>query len=306
MTGSDIALKLAIEYDLPWEIVRSCIGFKHPLTQAIVSSELLESAARKLMSGIDVAMQFRTLAYRLGISTALSILESKKHAVPTSYAAKLITGIYWENPDVAEQIDKMFEERFNEVKNEIFSLINLVEKRRRIVALIDVSYSMSGVRILIVQRILIALRRAIDRAMIFSGTYMPPQGYEIKTLDSIMNLREKVMGTAPLEEAMMYAEREAEKEDAMLLVFTDEMSNVFTRDNIIRAKVPTIVINPTPYPSEHIIKEAGRVVGLGGVDVDSVRAAARILTLNIAQSEKIVDLEKLIQLFRKRIPTLQS
>ena len=299
--SGDEAVSEALRVGLPWEVIRSHIKLDN------IDPDLLHEVGIKLWSGNDVTTQFITLLRRVGKDKALDVVRRKKDVVPLAQVSKTIVGVLSssryprEEREAVKELEKVFSDRFAEVRKTIIEPVG----KRRAVALIDASASMYGNRMYAVSRMLAPMYKAIDRFFIFNDSYPDfVREVTIGDIEDVVGLQALPSGGTPLWEAIEKVAPEARKEDAVLLIFTDEQENVSNTSpqEVEKAlkDVPTVVINPTPYPTDFIPKENVNVVGLAGADINAVLAGLRIIKINkIKQTEGKVDVSKL-----ENLPTI--
>jgi len=297
------ALARAIDCGLPWEIVRANVSLDS------VDASLFREAVRKIFSGFDIAMQLATIVRKLGIDEALKVVSSRLDHIPLAPLYRATVGILlsdrysYETKSFARKLEEIARPRAEEVLSRFKSVVKS-DIASRIIALIDVSGSMMGRRIRAVVEMLAPIYRAIDRFYVFSGEGFAGMRFEevvIRSVDDVVGLTLLPRGGTPLWDALRTVGTIARREDAMLLVFTDEQENVSTSTPLdveeVLKDVPTIVVNPAPYPTDFIPKERGKIVGLPGSDINAVLAGARILELqNIVQTEGRIELDALAKL----------
>mgnify|MGYP005628812937 CR=1 FL=1 len=278
----DRALDIAIDNRLPYEVVRANI----PINK--VRPDKLAYAMIRIASPITAYMNLSTIARAGNDLLALSVASKHADRVPLTYGYKAVIGLASQgHVELAKSIEDRLKSRTDKVIDEIS--LPIEKPRKSAVFLIDMSGSMSGSPIRQVMNVAYPLRSVSSEVLVFNSDKMPPEPVELKTIDDYFRILEMPDGGTPLEEAVKYAVREARRLDSMLFIFTDEMGNIFRDSNIVKVPddVPTLVFNPTPYPTEHIVKDYGHVVGLPASSIDTARAGVSLLQLNKVQSEGI-------------------
>ena len=297
------ALVKAIEHRLPWEVIRSNVSIDK------LDESLFRDAVRKIFTAHDIAMQLSTIATKIGISETRNIIRERMRYVPLAPLYRAITGILRsarysdELKMFARELDVLLINRSLEVMNRLKSAIKDLAVSK-VFALIDVSGSMSGWRIQSVIETLAPIYRLVNRYYVFKTSYFAQtviQEVDIQTIDDVVGLLALPEGGTPLWDALVHVGKIAKSEDAMLIVFTDEQENVSTNmpatvESVLK-NVPTIVIDPAPYPTDFIPKERGKVVGLPGSDINAVLAGLRIQQINqLKQTAGRVDIDELRKL----------
>jgi len=297
------ALAKAIDYDLPWEIARANVSLDS------IDPGLFKEAVRRIFSHFDIAMQLSTIVGKLGTEETIRLVEDRRDRVPLAPMYRAIIGMLLSNryseevKDMVRELDAVLEPRANQVLSQFKKAVRK-DVSSKVIALIDESGSMDGGAIRIVVEVLAPLYRAVDRFFIFRGGGLT--GNEIRevavwSIDDVASLTLLPEGGTPLWDALIEVGNIARKEDALLLVFTDEQENVSRYmpadvESVLR-DVPTVVINPAPYPTDFIPKERGSVVGLPGGDINAVLAGIRIHQINqFKQTAGKVDVSALREL----------
>jgi len=296
------ALAKAIEHRLPWEIIRGNVSVDE------LDESLFKEAVKKIFTAHDIATQLSTIARKLGVEETKKIVSHRINHIPLAPLYRAITGIllspwYGEDlKDLARDLDKTMESRANQVLGQLKSVLSKTVASKTI-ALIDISSSMEGKRIKTVIETLAPLYRAIDRFFVFNSEWdnkMRLSEISIKNIDDVTRLYMMTYGGTPLWEALVEVGNIAKREDAVLLVFTDEQENVSKRlpyeVELVLKDVPTIVLNPAPYPTDFIPKERGKIIGLPGSDINAVLSGLRIQQLNqLVQTRGRVDIDTLLE-----------
>lgn len=279
----EAALRCAIEGGVPLEVVRSHV--RHDA----VPIELLHEAYARLATPIAAYSMLSTFAARGRPDLAEDLARRFADRVPASYGFRAVIGLAAQgHRELAGRVEKLLQPRLREVVKEVSLPIGGVPDRA--VFLIDVSASMSGGGIRRALSVAYPLRGLAEEVLVFNSGIMPPRPVELRSIDDYFRIYEMPSGGTPLVEAVRHAAEEARRLGAQLWVFTDEMGNIFAEDNIasIPGDVRALVFNVSPYPTEHIPKDAGRVVGLPTASIDTARAGVALLQLNAAQSEGVV------------------
>ena len=285
------AAQLALQHRLPIEIVRSNIGFEE------LPGDLVVEMFKRLASPIGAYMQLSTVYEKAGLDGALEVARHFAGRVPLAYGFKAVFGLWKQGrQDLAVEVERVLQPRVSETVDEVLLPLKPQYRRKRAVALIDVSGSMNGPNIQHVAEVAYAMRGMFDLVLVFNGSIMPPRPIELRDLADVERLVNMPSDGTPLIDAMRHAIEEAKQRDAMLFVFTDEMENASKSGDVLKPDVPTIVFNAAPYPTEAVVKEVGRVVGIPVLNIDIAIAAAKLTQLmQLEQTEAIEEIARLVE-----------
>ena len=295
------AVEAAIANDLPWEVLRSRVGGLDELDDSLIAE-----AARRIMSGHDLAMQALTIARVLGDARATSIIEARATqgtVIPAYAAARAALGLYVKGFKRTAWLMARLASRSTE---RLWGLLKSAGLSwDRIYYLVDVSGSMAGSPIKAAARILLAMDPR--EAYIFNDCINVSRIRLASLDDYIRLLREPGCGT-PLYDSILYMLTEVLEPGNMLVVITDEQENVSTTsmtnlvNTIERKGVWVAVIQVAPYPVDMIAKQPiARAVGLPGSSPEAVIAAATLLALTReagGQSIGVAD-ERVLEIAKK-------
>jgi len=276
MQEQDLAKANAIALDarLPYETVR----------RKGIHPEYAAELLIRLATPITAYMMLRSLNY----NDAIRVAKAHADKVPLSYGLHAVFGLWKQGKrELAFEVEKLIMPRASQAMMEVFPFGG-----KKAVFLIDVSGSMASV-IDTALEVAYSLKGIAAEVWAFHEDKVFP--VTLHDLYDVEQIKSLVGGNTPLEKAFKVGVERAKALDAVLLAFTDEMGNVFTGSNIIRPDVPTVVLNPTPYPSEHVIKEQGLSIGVPASRLDITMAALRYVRLaEMVQTERVVDAVELI------------
>jgi len=287
--GPEEAVEKALEYRLPYELVRSNIPHSR------ISAESYYRVMLELASGPAIGLALSGIYDRLGRDAALEIVSRRVESIPLHHLYRALFRMWGRDPEFVGEADRVarrsrrFREFLGEVERYGFG---------RSILLVDVSFSMSSV-IDIARMVAYVLRDAAVETYAFSTIYERDiKRIELASIGDAVNELNPGGGT-PLYEALDHASRRVDETDASsVLVITDEMENASERAaETYKSSKPMLIFNPTPYPAEHILKEKGRVVGVPGSTLDGVKAGMQYVMLReIVQSDGV---EKLVEAVKR-------
>ena len=276
------AVRAAVEANLPWEVLRSRVGLGR------LPRELLAEAAEKLLSPHDTAMQARTLADALGAEFVAELV--RKRSCPLNAGARAALGLLQAHREAAEAF-------FEKVRVERSAFERMLPlKPRRVVALVDVSASMSGTRIQSAARVLMPFRSVFEKAYAFNEAVAPIELSSLSDFEKLLQMPDK--GTRLYDSVIEVARSEQLGEDDLLFVATDEQEN-YSRarlQDVLSLKANVVEAVVAPYPADMVLKTpVTHFVAYPASDPDALVASARlVLAGRVAQSEKVVELHKLL------------
>jgi len=299
------AVDIAISANLPWEVVRSRIGHLEAVTP-----EALETAARRIMSSIDVVMQYATLERVLGESKALDILASKIGWVPTPYVSRFAVNMAKLGRDTAAEVAlEELRRRGPRALEDFGSMTGMArEMGGKTVALVDVSGSMSGQAIERAAMVLAGIAPVVRQVYVFNDLGVRPFSIDDRGAEWIRRLISLPSGGTPLLDSIEKVVREAMEPGETLIVLTDEQENASetaTSESIaelVRQRgVNLIVVALAGYPTDFVPKQPiAPIVGVAGNDVTAFAMGIRLWELIKAQSEGISD-EEFLEMMRRWI-----
>jgi len=277
------AIEKAVEADLPWEAVRSRIGLRGAPEGA------LARAAERLMTANDVALQAVSLAKRLGESFVAELVGRRK--VSLNAAARAALGLLLKGCGEAAEA---FYEKAKLGKGEFESLLPM--RPRRVVALVDVSWSMGGPRIHSAARILMPFREVFEKVYAFNTAVRP---INLDTLDDFRRLIEAPSGGTQLYDSIIdVAKLERLGEEDLLFTVTDEQENYSSSalGDVLKLNTNVVEAVVAPYPADMLLKApASRFVAYPASDPDAFVASARLIMAGrVLESEKVVELARLL------------
>ena len=291
------AVRLAVEYYLPWEVVRSRVGKLDQLPPSLVLR-----AAKTIMSGNDVALQAWSLVQR-GVpeDEVISLVEWK--SMSWDAASRAAVGLFDRGRD---RLALAFAKKSIVPKRAVIdALLNWEPKR--VVFLLDASGSMSGTNKVNAEKLLLNFYDVVDKIYAFRSSW--PNGLEFKEIVKHENPLETldeywrfIGGGTPLYDAMVRVVNDENLgEEDLLIVVTDEQENA-SQSGVQRlcdyvGKTNVLLAIVTGYPTPMVYPCKG-VIGVGvGRSFEMIRVAMMLLSMKKQLVEGLVPPDEVYKLF---------
>lgn len=292
------AVRLAIEYYLPWEVVRSRVGKLDQLPPSLVLK-----AAKTIMSGNDIALQARSLIER-GVPEDAVISFVKWKSMSWDAASRAAIGLLEKG---RVRLARAFAKKSVVPKRAVIDALFDWEPKR-VILLLDASGSMSGTNRINAGKLLLNFYDIADKIYAFESNwpgnalYLRELSKHENPLETVEEYFEFIGGGTPLYDAIIRVVNDEKLgEEDLLIVVTDEQENASQSgvqrlcDCIGRTNVLLAIV--TGYPTPMVYPCKG-VVGVGvGRSFEMIRVAMMLLSMEKQLAEGLVRPEEVYKLF---------